>query len=259
MSKNTSCSYQVRTARNELLGPVSLEELQRWVREGRIGEDHRISQVGSGVWGKVQDFPELGYNAAEQRQVIDFELKRTRMVRNSLLVAFLVPTALSIWILGLPAYDASEEIRVAVVKAGQAEKRSVSAEQKAAAARAEADTAVRRRNEAESALRKLQESSLRLQSDLDLAKKMAADIEGGTEQQARTILVLQSEIKQLKSRLNESQQSEEKMRLENADLRHKAERSVANAREYEQEAIRLREELDAELRKSIVQKVFGTK
>ena len=67
MNNHSAPRYQVRTARNELLPAVSLEELKKWVREERLKDGDRITQVGSGVWGKVQDYPELGYNAAAAR------------------------------------------------------------------------------------------------------------------------------------------------------------------------------------------------
>ena len=95
MSHQNEPRYQIRTARNEVLPPISLEELKKWVREGRVSpESDRITQVGSGVWGKMQDYPELGYNAAAARTEIDAELAKTRRVRVALLLSFIIPAAI---------------------------------------------------------------------------------------------------------------------------------------------------------------------
>jgi hypothetical protein len=46
MNHNSSPRYQIRNARNEVSPPISLEELRKWVNEGRVGEGDRITQVG---------------------------------------------------------------------------------------------------------------------------------------------------------------------------------------------------------------------
>ncbi len=252
MNHAHSPRYQVRTAKNQVLPPLSLEELRNWVREGRISpEGDRITQVGSGVWGKVSDYPELGYNAAAARQVIDAELKKTKQVRLALMISFVVPFAIAIGLFGIPSYDATEEIRVERRLASQSKIEAASAVEKLKVAQQQAQEAKRRQDDAERLLKATQEANERLKADLENAAKIAQTIKGGSEQQSQLLSALESQVRRAEAGAS-------KGRIENLELRQRLSRSEENAAALNKELVEVKAQLDAELRKSIVQKVFNT-
>src|SRR5690349_4952776 len=58
-------------------GPVSLDELKSWVREGRIGRDSLIARSDVGVWLSADKFSEL------QPELSDLYAKNPTMQRSS--------------------------------------------------------------------------------------------------------------------------------------------------------------------------------
>lgn len=252
MNNHSNPRYQIRTARNEVLPVISLEELKKWVNEGRVGEGDRITQVGSGVWGKKQDFPELGYNAAAARTTIDAELAKTKRVRLMLLLSFIVPAAIAIGLFAMPSYDASEEIRLERHAASQARIEAIKSVEKMKVAQVEAQAAKRRQDDAERLLKELQEANERLKSDIRNATMIAETIKGGTEEQSKLLSSLESQIRRAEAGAS-------KGRIDNLELRQKLARSEENEAALNIEVAELRKQLDAELKKSIVQKIFETK
>ncbi len=252
MNHRTSPNYQIRNTRNEVSPPVSLDELKKWVREDRIGEDDRITQVGSGVWGKKQDFPELGYNAAAARTEIDSELSKTKRVRLALGLSFMVPVAIAVVLFAMPSYDASEEIRLERQAASQARIEAIKATEKMKSAQAEAKIAKRRQDDAERLLKELQEANERLKSDIRNATMIAETIKGGSEEQSKLLSSLESQVRRAEA-------GSSKGRIENLELRQKLARLEENEAALNSEVAELKKQLDAELKKSIVQKIFETK
>jgi hypothetical protein len=252
MNHRTSPNYQIRNTRNEVSPPVSLDELKKWVREDRIGEEDRITQVGTGVWGKKQDFPELGYNAAAARTEIDSELSKTKRVRLALCLSFMVPAAIAIALFAMPSYDASEEIRLERQSASQARIEAIKATEKMKSDQAEAKVAKRRQDDAERLLKELQEANERLKSDIRNATMIAETIKGGTEEQSKLLSSLESQVRRAEA-------DSSKGRIENLELRQKLARVEENEAALNKEIAELKTQLDAELKKSIVQKIFETK
>ena len=252
MNHRTSPNYQIRNTRNEVSPPVSLDELKKWVREDRIGEEDRITQEGTGVWGKKQDFPELGYNAAAARTEIDSELSKTKRVRLALCLSFMVPAAIAIALFAMPSYDASEEIRLERQSASQARIEAIKATEKMKSDQAEAKVAKRRQDDAERLLKELQEANERLKSDIRNATMIAETIKGGTEEQSKLLSSLESQVRRAEA-------DSSKGRIENLELRQKLARVEENEAALNKEIAELKTQLDAELKKSIVQKIFETK
>jgi hypothetical protein len=252
MNHRTSPNYQIRNTRNEVSPPVSLDELKKWVREDRIGEEDRITQVGTGVWGKKQDFPELGYNTAAARTEIDSELSKTKRVRLALWLSFVVPAAIAVVLFAMPSYDASEAIRLERQAASQARIEAIKATEKMKSAQAEAKVAKRRQDDAERLLKELQEANERLKSDIRNATMIAETIKGGTEEQSKLLSSLESQVRRAEA-------DSSKGRIENLELRQKLARVEENEAALNKEIAELKTQLDAELKKSIVQKIFETK
>jgi hypothetical protein len=252
MSKPNEPRYQIRTARNEVLPPLSLDELKKWEREGRISDADRITQVGSGVWGKKSDYPELGYNAAAARTEIDAELVKTRRVRTVLILSFIVPAAIAIGLFAMPSYDATQEIRIERQLASQARIDAIKATSLAKTAQAEASTAKKRQDEAEKLLKVAEEANERLKGDMANAAKIAETIRGGTEEQSKLLSTLESQVRKAEA-------ASSKARIDNLELRQKLARTEENADTLSKEVIDLKAQLDAEHKKSIVQKIFDTK
>ncbi len=252
MSNQNEPRYQIRTARNEVLPPISLDELKKWVREGRVGDADRITQVGSGVWGKIKDYPELGYNAAAARTEIDAELAKTRRVRVALLLSFVIPSAIAIGLFAMPSYDATQEIRIERQLASQARIDTIKAEAKVKVAQAEAMTAKKRQDESERLLKAAQEANERLKGDVTNAVKIAETIKGGTEEQSKLLSALESQVRKAEA-------GSSKARIDNLELKQKLARVEENAEVLSKEVLELKAALDAEHKKSIVQKIFDTK
>ena len=253
MSNQNEPRYQIRTARNEVLPAISLDELKKWVREGRVSpEGDRITQVGSGVWGKISDYPELGYNAAAARTEIDAELAKTRRVRVALLLAFIIPAAIAIGLFAMPSYDATQEIRIERQLASQARIDTIKAEGKMKLALTEAATAKKRQDESERLQKAAQEANERLKGDVANAVKIAETIKGGTEEQSKLLSALESQVRKAEAGAS-------KARIDNLELRQKLARVEENAEVLSKEVLELKAALDAEHKKSIVQKIFDTK
>jgi hypothetical protein len=51
--------YKITGADGNEYGPVSLEQLKRWVAEGRVNAQTRLRDAGAGDWMTAGDFPEL--------------------------------------------------------------------------------------------------------------------------------------------------------------------------------------------------------
>ena len=253
MSNQNEPRYQIRTARNEVLPAISLDELKKWVREGRVSpEGDRITQVGSGVWGKISDYPELGYNAAAARTEIDAELAKTRRVRVALLLAFIIPAAIAIGLFAMPSYDATQEIRIERQLASQARIDTIKAEGKMKLALTEAATAKKRQDESERLQKAAQEANERLKGDVANAVKIAETIKGGTEEQSKLLSALESQVRKAEAGAS-------KARIDNLELRQKLARVEENDEVLSKEVLELKAALDAEHKKSIVQKIFDTK
>lgn len=253
MNNQSDLRYQVRTARNEVLPPISLDELKKWVREGRVSADgDRITQVGSGVWGKVKDYPELGYNAAAARSEIDAELAKTKRVRTALLLSFVVPAAIAIGLFAMPSYDAAQEIRIEKQLASQARIDAIKAEAKAKLAQTEATTAKKRQDEAENLLQVAQEANERLKGDIANAVRIADTIKGGSEEQSKLLSALESQVRRAEAGASRA-------RIDNLELAQKLRRSEENTDALSKEIVDLKAQLEAEHKKSIVQKIFDTK
>ena len=253
MSNQNEPRYQIRTARNEVLPAISLDELKKWVREGRVSpEADRITQVGSGVWGKISDYPELGYNAAAARTEIDAELAKTKRVRVALLLAFIIPAAIAIGLFAMPSYDATQEIRIERQLASQARIDMIKAEAKVKLAQAEAMTAKKRQDESERLLKAAQEANERLKGDVTNAVKIAETIKGGTEEQSKLLSALESQVRKAEAGAS-------KARIDNLELRQKLARVEENAEVLSKEVLELKGALEAEHKKSIVQKIFDTR
>lgn len=253
MSNQNEPRYQIRTARNEVLPSISLDELKKWVREGRVSpEGDRITQVGSGVWGKISDYPELGYNAAAARTEIDAELAKTRRVRVALLLAFIIPAAIAIGLFAMPSYDATQEIRIERQLASQARIDTIKAEGKMKLALTEAATAKKRQDESERLQKAAQEANERLKGDVANAVKIAETIKGGTEEQSKLLSALESQVRKAEAGAS-------KARIDNLELRQKIARVEENAEVLSKEVLELKGALDAEHKKSIVQKIFDTR
>ena len=253
MSNQNEPRYQIRTARNEVLPAISLDELKKWVREGRVSpEGDRITQVGSGVWGKISDYPELGYNAAAARTEIDAQLAKTKRVRVALLLAFIIPAAIAIGLFAMPSYDATQEIRIERQLASQARIDTVKAEGKMKLALTEADTAKKRQDESERLQKAAQEANERLKGDVANAVKIAETIKGGTEEQSKLLSALESQVRKAEAGAS-------KARIDNLELRQKLARVEENAEVLSKEVLELKGALDAEHKKSIVQKIFDTR
>jgi len=253
MSNQNEPRYQIRTARNEVLPPISLDELKKWVREGRVSaEGDRITQVGSGVWGKISDYPELGYNAAAARTEIDVELAKTKRVRVALLLSFIIPAAIAIGLFAMPSYDATQEIRIERQLASQARIDTIKAEGKMKLALTEAATAKKRQDESERLLKAAQEANERLKGDVTNAVKIAETIKGGTEEQSKLLSALESQVRKAEA-------GSSKARIDNLELKQKLARVEENAEVLAKEVIELKALLDAEHKKSIVQKIFDTR
>ncbi len=253
MSNQNEPRYQIRTARNEVLPAISLDELKKWVREGRVSpEGDRITQVGSGVWGKISDYPELGYNAAAARTEIDAQLAKTKRVRVALLLAFIIPAAIAIGLFAMPSYDATQEIRIERQLASQARIDTVKAEGKMKLALTEADTAKKRQDESERLQKAAQEANERLKGDVANAVKIAETIKGGTEEQSKLLSALESQVRKAEAGAS-------KARIDNLELRQKLARVEESAEVLSKEVLELKGALDAEHKKSIVQKIFDTR
>ena len=252
MNNHSAPRYQVRTARNELLPPVSLEELKKWVREGRLNEGDRITQVGSGVWGKVQDYPELGYNAAAARTEIDAELQKTKRVRVALGLSFIVPAAISIALFAMPSYDAREEIRKEREAASLARIEAIKATEKMKAAVVAADIAKRKQDDSERQAKVAEDSAARLKGDVDNAMRIADTLKGGSDEQSRLLSAFESQVRKAEA-------SSSKSRIENLELRQKLARSEESLNEQTKELADLKVQLEEERKKSIVQKIFESK
>ena len=253
MSNQNEPRYQIRTARNEVLPPISLDELKKWVREGRVSaEGDRVTQVGSGVWGKIKDYPELGYNAAAARTEIDAELAKTKRVRVALLLSFIIPAAIAIGLFAMPSYDATQEIRIERQLASQARIDTIKAEGKMKLALTEAATAKKRQDESERLLKVAQDANERLKGDVSNAVKIAETIKGGTEEQSKLLSALESQVRKAEAGAS-------KARIDNLELRQKLARVEENAEVLSREVLELKAALDAEHKKSILQKIFDTK
>jgi hypothetical protein len=253
MSNLNEPRYQIRTARNEVLPAISLDELKKWVREGRVSpEADRITQVGSGVWGKISDYPELGYNAAAARTEIDAQLAKTKRVRVALLLAFIIPAAIAIGLFAMPSYDATQEIRIERQLASQARIDTIKAEGKMKLALTEAATAKKRQDESERLQKAAQEANERLKGDVANAVKIAETIKGGTEEQSKLLSTLESQVRKAEAGAS-------KARIDNLELRQKLARVEENAEVLSKEVLELKGALDAEHKKSIVQKIFDTR
>jgi hypothetical protein len=253
MSNQNEPRYQIRTARNEVLPAISLDELKKWVREGRVSpEADRITQVGSGVWGKISDYPELGYNAAAARTEIDAQLAKTKRVRVALLLAFIIPAAIAIGLFAMPSYDATQEIRIERQLASQARIDTIKAEGKMKLALTEAATAKKRQDESERLQKAAQEANERLKGDVANAVKIAETIKGGTEEQSKLLSALESQVRKAEAGAS-------KARIDNLELRQKLARVEENAEVLSKEVLELKGALDAEHKKSIVQKIFDTR
>jgi len=253
MSNANSPHYQVRTAKNQVLPPLSLEELKSWVRDGRISaEADRITQVGSGVWGKISDYPELGYNAAAARQLIDAELRKTKQVRLALMISFVLPLAIAVALFGIPSYDATEEIRIERRLAAQAKVEAASAVEKMTLALKQAQEAKRLQDDSARLLKITQEANERLKTDVANAAKIAETIKGGSEQQSQLLSALESQVRKAEAGAS-------KARVENLELRQRLVRAEENSEALSKELVAVKAQLDAELKKSIVQKIFDTK
>lgn len=249
MNQNSPPRYQIRNARNEVLPPISLEEIRKWVNEGRVGEGDRITQVGSGVWGKKQDFPELGYNAAAARTEIDAELSKTKRVRFALWLSFMIPAAIAIGLFAIPGYDATQDIRIERLLAGQARIDTIKAEAKMNVAQIEAMTAKKRQDESQSLLKAAQEANERLKGDLANAVRIAENFKGGTEEQSKLLSTLESQVRKAEAGAS-------KARNDNLELRQKLVRVEENAEVLSKEVIELKAALDAEYKKSFLEKFF---
>lgn len=253
MSNQNEPRYQIRTARNEVLPPISLDELKKWVREGRVSaEGDRVTQVGSGVWGKIKDYPELGYNAAAARTEIDAELAKTKRVRVALLLSFIIPAAIAIGLFAMPSYDATQEIRIERQLASQARIDTIKAEGKMKLALTEAATAKKRQDEVDKLLQVAQEANERLKGDVANAVKIAETIKGGTQEQSKLLSALESQVRKAEAGAS-------KARIDNLELKQKLARTEENAEVLSKEVVELKAQLDAEHKKSIVQKIFDTK
>jgi hypothetical protein len=252
MNNHSAPRYQVRTARNELLPPVSLEELKKWVREDRLNDGDRITQVGSGVWGKVQDYPELGYNAAAARTAIDAEMQKTRRVRVALGLSFIVPAAIAVALFAIPSYDASEEIRKEREAASQARIDAIKSAEKMRSAQVAADAAKRLQDDSERQLKVAQEAMERLKGDVGNAMRIADTLKGGSDEQSRLLSAFESQVRKAEA-------SSSKSRIENLELRQKLTRAQESLHDQAKELEEVRAQLAEERKKSIVQKIFETK
>jgi hypothetical protein len=230
-----------------------LDELKKWVREGRVSaEGDRVTQVGSGVWGKIKDYPELGYNAAAARTEIDAELAKTKRVRVALLLSFIIPAAIAIGLFAMPSYDATQEIRIERQLASQARIDTIKAEGKMKLALTEAAMAKKRQDEVEKLLQVAQEANERLNGDVANAVKIAETIKGGTQEQSKLLSALESQVRKAEAGAS-------KARIDNLELKQKLARTEENAEVLSKEVVELKAQLDAEHKKSIVQKIFDTK
>jgi hypothetical protein len=59
VSHAASTGWYLRTAENEVFGPLPLAELRGWAEDGRIAPDHAISQDGT-TWVEASTVPALG-------------------------------------------------------------------------------------------------------------------------------------------------------------------------------------------------------
>jgi hypothetical protein len=200
----------------------------------------------------MQDFPELGYNAAAARTEIDAELSKTKRVRVALCLSFMVPASIAIALFAMPSYDASEEIRLERQAASQARVESIKAADKMKVAQAESLVAKRRQDDAERLLKEVQEANERLKTDIRNATMIAETIKGGTEEQSKLLSSLESQVRRAEAGAS-------KGRVDNLELRQKLVRAEENEAALDKEVAELKKQLDVELKKSIVQKIFETK
>jgi chromosome segregation ATPase len=152
----------------------------------------------------------------------------------------------------MPSYDASEAIRLERQAASQARIEAIKATEKMKSAQAEAKVAKRRQDDAERLLKELQEANERLKSDIRNATMIAETIKGGTEEQSKLLSSLESQVRRAEA-------DSSKGRIENLELRQKLARVEENEAALNKEIAELKTQLDAELKKSIVQKIFETK
>ena len=152
----------------------------------------------------------------------------------------------------MPSYDATQEIRIERQLASQARIDTIKAEAKVKVAQAEAMTAKKRQDESERLLKVAQEANERLKGDVANAVKIAETIKGGTEEQSKLLSALESQVRKAEAGAS-------KARIDNLELRQKLARVEENAEVLSREILDLKAALDAEHKKSIVQKIFDTK
>jgi NaMN:DMB phosphoribosyltransferase len=116
----------------------------------------------------------------------------------------------------------------------------------------EAATAKKRQDESERLLKAAQEANERLKGDVANAVKIAETIKGGTEEQSKLLSSLESQVRRAEAGAS-------KGRIDNLELRQKLVRAEENASALDKEVAELKKQLDVELKKSIVQKIFETK
>jgi len=51
--------YKIVGADGKEYGPVPLEQIQKWIREGRVNAQTSVQVVGAAEWKALGDFPEL--------------------------------------------------------------------------------------------------------------------------------------------------------------------------------------------------------
>jgi hypothetical protein len=56
--------YNIIGADGKQYGPISLGQMQQWIKEGRINAKSRVQAAGSADWKTAADFPEFGFGTA---------------------------------------------------------------------------------------------------------------------------------------------------------------------------------------------------
>src|SRR5438445_2311954 len=56
--------YKIIGVDGKKYGPIELEQLRRWLAEGRINAQTRVLLIGASEWKPASQFPELGFAAA---------------------------------------------------------------------------------------------------------------------------------------------------------------------------------------------------
>lgn len=116
----------------------------------------------------------------------------------------------------------------------------------------QAQEAKRLQDDSARLLKITQEANERLKTDVANAAKIAETIKGGSEQQSQLLSALESQVRKAEAGAS-------KARVENLELRQRLVRAEENSEALSKELVAVKAQLDAELKKSIVQKIFDTK